>query len=83
LAQYFAVLLSNRIGVSGPSQLIKGLEDSKAELKQIAKDLENLKETQTNFVTDILKDLSKLEEAEAKLLERVGGEVALAKNEEK
>ena len=62
---------------TGPSKLLKNLSDIKAEHKAISKEIEALKIAQEAFVKDIIKDLSKLEEAESQLLEKVGGEEAL------
>ena len=63
-----------------PSKLIKNLHEIKAEHKALSLELQNLKETQETFVKDILSDLKKLEEAEAELIKKVGGEGALKQN---
>ena len=57
-----------------PSELVKNLRDIKTEHSTIAKQLEDLKETHNQFVTDILKDLDQLKEAESQLLAKVGNE---------
>ena len=44
------------------------------------KQVEGLKEAQNAFVTEILKDLNKLEEAESRLLDKIGGEETLHKD---
>ena len=62
---------------TGPTHLVTKLSAIKAEQKAIAKQIEELKETQNTFVNDILQELSKLEEAESQLLSKVGGEAAL------
>ena len=62
---------------NGPTHLVTKLSAIKAEQKAIAKQIEELKETQNTFVNDILQELSKLEEAESQLLSKVGGEAAL------
>lgn len=66
---------------SRPSQLLQSLKDIKAEHSAIVKQVEELKETQNAFVEQILKDLSKLEDAEASLLSKVGGEEVLKKED--
>ena len=55
-----------------PSHLLQNLKDIKAEHSNIAKELKDLKETQDQFVSDILTDLKKLEEAKQQLLTKVG-----------
>lgn len=55
-----------------PSHLLQNLNDIKAEHSNIAKELKDLKETQDQFVSDILTDLKKLEEAKQQLLTKVG-----------
>lgn len=61
----------------GPSKLLNNLNEIKAEHQAISKEIEDLKNTQEVFVKDILKDLSKLEEAEAELVKKIGGEDVL------
>lgn len=63
----------------GPSHLVQSLKEIRDEHASIVKQVEQLKETQSAFITDILKDLSKLQEAEAQLIAKVGGEETLNK----
>ena len=65
---------------SAPSKLLKNLNEIKEEHKALSSELQNLKETQESFVKDILSDLKKVEEAEAELIKKVGGEAVLGQN---
>ena len=65
---------------NGPSHLLETLNGIKKEHKEIVKQVEGLKEAQNAFVTEILKDLNKLEEAESRLLDKIGGEETLHKD---
>jgi len=70
---------SKSVSGRGPSHLVQSLKEIRDEHASIVKQVEQLKETQSAFITDILKDLSKLQEAEAQLIAKVGGEETLNK----
>lgn len=59
---------------TAPSKLLESLKEIKSEHKAIVKQVEELKEAQNTFIAEILKDLKKLEEAEASLVAKAGGE---------
>ena len=71
-SMFFFLLSHSCISDGKPSHLLQNLKDIKAEHSNIAKELKDLKETQDQFVSDILTDLKKLEEAKQQLLTKVG-----------
>lgn len=70
---------SRAIAANGPSHLLETLNGIKKDHREIVKQVEDLKEAQNAFVTEILKDLNKLEEAESRLVAKIGGEETLQK----
>ena len=64
---------------NGPSHLLETLNGIKKDHKEIVKQVEGLKEAQNVFVGEILKDLNKLQEAESRLVAKIGGEGVLQK----
>ena len=63
-----------------PSYLLATLNEIKKEHLSIAKQVEELKETQNVFISQLLEDLKSLEEAEARLVAQVGAAPPNTKN---
>jgi len=68
---------STAITANGPSHLLETLKGIKKEHQEIVKQVEGLKDAQNVFVSEILKDLNKLQEAENRLVAKIGGEEVL------